>query len=164
LLYEASKPVLRSPQQAEYLLGTSVRGNLHYMNGNGRNGHSYEKALIADLPLNSSKLDRYHMLRANLNYKANKNGEGGYMLTSSEESTNPGVVATNLAIANARSGLDVLLIDADLRNPRVHTLLGVENRAGLVDMLRIPAEDLANQTVTDNILKKVIQTSSVDCL
>src|SRR5690606_16213600 len=63
LLYEASKPVLRSPQQAEYLLGTSVRGNLHYMNGNGRNGHSYEKALIADLPLNSSKLDRYHMLR-----------------------------------------------------------------------------------------------------
>jgi len=164
LLYEASKPVLRSPQQAEYLLGTSVRGNLHYMNGNGRNGHSYEKALIADLPLNSSKLDRYHMLRANLNYKANKNGEGVYMLTSSEESTNPGVVATNLAIANARSGLDVLLIDADLRNPRVHTLLGVENRAGLVDMLRIPAEDLANQTVTDNILKKVIQTSSVDCL
>jgi Mrp family chromosome partitioning ATPase len=46
----------------------------------------------------------------------------------------------------------------------VHTLLGLENKAGLADMLNVPAEELANKSVTDGILKKVIQTSSVDCL
>jgi capsular exopolysaccharide synthesis family protein len=164
LLYEASKPVFRSPQQAEVLLGTSVRGNLHHMNGNGSNGRSYEKALVTNLPYNSSQLERYHMLRANLIYKADKNADGVYMLTSSEESSNPGLVATNLAIANARTGTRVLLIDADLRHPRVHSLLGLKNDAGLVDMLSMPADKVADKSSQENMLKKVIQPTSIDCL
>src|SRR5207248_10099666 len=44
-------------------------------------------------------------------------------------------VATNLAIALAEANHRTLIVDADLRNPRLHKLFGIENTAGLSDML-----------------------------
>jgi len=47
------------------------------------------------------------------------------------------VVASNLAHAMVRQqGCRVLLIDADLRSPRIHTLLGVPQTPGLADYLQ----------------------------
>jgi len=47
------------------------------------------------------------------------------------------IVATNLAHAMVRQhGCRVLLIDADLRAPRVHTLLGAPSNPGLADYLQ----------------------------
>ena len=40
-------------------------------------------------------------------------------------------VATNLAISMAQSGRSVLLVDADMRNPGVADLLGLENSVGV---------------------------------
>jgi capsular exopolysaccharide synthesis family protein len=40
-------------------------------------------------------------------------------------------VTTNLAIAIADIGWKVLLIDADLRRPRLHKIFGVDNKKGL---------------------------------
>jgi capsular exopolysaccharide synthesis family protein len=45
-------------------------------------------------------------------------------------------VATNLAISMAEIGRRVLLVDADLRRPRVHTLFGLPNEAGLTSLLQ----------------------------
>ncbi|HNX50073.1 MAG TPA: polysaccharide biosynthesis tyrosine autokinase [Thermoanaerobaculaceae bacterium] len=43
--------------------------------------------------------------------------------------------ATNLAVVLAQLGNDVLLIDADLRKPRVHQVFNLSNRIGLVNAL-----------------------------
>lgn len=56
-------------------------------------------------------------------------------VTSPEMSDGKTTLATNLAIAIAQSGKRVLLIDADLRRPRVHTLLGLRAEGGLADIL-----------------------------
>ena len=45
-------------------------------------------------------------------------------------------VASNLAITLAQSGSRVLLVDADLRRPVIHTVFGISNTVGLVDALR----------------------------
>src|SRR6267143_905646 len=45
-------------------------------------------------------------------------------------------VTTNLAIALAETGQRVLLIDADMRKPRLHTLFGLDNRKGLTSLLQ----------------------------
>ncbi len=51
----------------------------------------------------------------------------------------PGEGKTSLCLTLARiaamGGERVVVVDADLRRPRVHTALGVENRAGLVEVL-----------------------------
>src|SRR5690606_11737545 len=45
------------------------------------------------------------------------------------------VTTANLAISMAMAGLQVLLIDADLRRPMVHEIFGLENNLGLTTLL-----------------------------
>ena len=68
------------------------------------------------------------------------------LLSSAEELevvavTSPGsgegktATSTNLAVVMAQLGRRVLLIDGDLRKPRIHEVFGVSNRTGLVNVL-----------------------------
>ncbi len=71
------------------------------------------------------------------------------LLTSPGPGEGKTTVSTNLAIALARTGREVLLIDADLRKPRVHEIFGLSNDAGLSDLLRAesPAYQLAKRSL-----------------
>jgi len=51
-------------------------------------------------------------------------------------------VVSNLAIAAAATGKRVLLVDADLRRPRIHALFGLQNEAGVAEMLRSETNDV----------------------
>jgi capsular exopolysaccharide synthesis family protein len=51
-------------------------------------------------------------------------------------------VASNVAIAAAATGKRVLLVDADLRRPRIHALFGLQNEAGVAEMLRSETNDV----------------------
>jgi succinoglycan biosynthesis transport protein ExoP len=44
-------------------------------------------------------------------------------------------VVSNIAIATAETGRRVLVIDADLRKPRIHSIFGVENTEGFVEAI-----------------------------
>lgn len=55
-------------------------------------------------------------------------------------------VTANLGIALAQVGRRVLIVDADMRRPRQHKVFGVQNRAGLCDVL------IGNRRVEDVIV------------
>ena len=57
------------------------------------------------------------------------------MITSATPSEGKSTVAANIACALAAVGRRVLLIDADLRRPRLHEFFGLANREGLTDVL-----------------------------
>jgi polysaccharide biosynthesis transport protein len=57
------------------------------------------------------------------------------LVTSSEAGEGKTVIAANLAVSLARLNQRVLLIDADLRRPRLHEMFGEENGPGLTDVL-----------------------------
>jgi succinoglycan biosynthesis transport protein ExoP len=63
--------------------------------------------------------------------------------------------AANLAIALAETRKRVVIVDGDLRNPRLHKSLGVENDFGIRDLLRQDA--LAGKEDVD----KAVKTTSV---
>lgn len=84
-----------------------------------------------------------------------QNGEGPrvIVLTSPGPGDGKTTVACNLAIAVAEIGRKVLLIDGDLRRPRLHKVFGVGNSWGLSDVLwggiqleTAPISDLVRET------------------
>jgi capsular exopolysaccharide synthesis family protein len=71
------------------------------------------------------------------------------LITSPSPQEGKSTVITNLAIALAEIDQRVLLIDADLRRPRLHTALNQANTWGLSDLLRetTPCEDYPGEAL-----------------
>jgi tyrosine-protein kinase Etk/Wzc len=57
------------------------------------------------------------------------------LVTSASPGEGKSTVASNLAAVIAQSGRRTLLIDADLRRPRVHTLFGMSKTPGLTEYI-----------------------------
>lgn len=60
------------------------------------------------------------------------NAEGIYLVSSTEAGEGKSLVAANLALSLAQHGRKTLLIDADLRRPRLHEAFELENKQGLL--------------------------------
>lgn len=74
-------------------------------------------------------------------------------VTSVEAGEGKSSTAVNLAAAYAENGKRVLLVDANLRNPSVHKLLGLSNRSGLTNLLfdQAASETLVRTTGMNNL-------------
>jgi succinoglycan biosynthesis transport protein ExoP len=78
---------------------------------------------------------------------------GMVLVTSSQESEGKTSVATNLAVAAARAGITVILVDADLRKPSAMARFGVDAPEGLTEVLagNRPVESMLVQVGIDNL-------------
>jgi capsular exopolysaccharide synthesis family protein len=79
--------------------------------------------------------ESYSALRTSLLYSTREGLPGILLVTSAQASE--GKTTTSYAVARgfARVGKRVLLVDADLRRPSIHKVLGVENKVGLSSLL-----------------------------
>jgi capsular exopolysaccharide synthesis family protein len=75
------------------------------------------------------------------------------VVTSAEPGDGKSTVSANLAIVLAQAGRRVLLVDADLRRPRIHAILGTANDVGLSSYLTGNAtfEELLRSTGIPNL-------------
>ncbi len=83
----------------------------------------------------SPRAEAYRGIRTNLQYVDVDNPPRSVVITSSVPVEGKSTTAANLAIALAQSGSTVLLVEADLRRPRVADYLGVDGSIGLTDVL-----------------------------
>jgi succinoglycan biosynthesis transport protein ExoP len=67
-------------------------------------------------------------------------------------------IVTNLGLASAQMQRDVLLIDADLRRPRLHQRFGLANRAGLTDILQRP---LTGRSIEKSSWESLVQATQI---
>jgi protein-tyrosine kinase len=95
--------------------------------------------------------EQYRKLRARIVSATRTEGLNTLMIAGPDGGEGKTVTAINLAVAFAREiDQSVLLVDADLRNPSVHTYLGIRPQRGLSDCLRNEA-DLAEVLVRTGI-------------
>jgi succinoglycan biosynthesis transport protein ExoP len=83
----------------------------------------------------SETAEAYRQIRTNLQFLDVDHPARTIVITSSLPGEGKTTVAVNLAVVLAQSGLRVLLIEADMRRPRVTRYLGMISGAGLSNVL-----------------------------
>ena len=100
----------------------------------------------------SSLAEAYRSVRTALQFSTAHGAPKLMGVTSTNMGEGKSTSSLSIAIQFAQSGQRVLLIDADLRNPSLHRVLGADNSHGLTNYLTgnmQPAEVTLNTTVTN---------------
>lgn len=84
---------------------------------------------------NSAYAEALQRIRTNLFLMDARNPPKSVLITSSVPLEGKSTIASALARQSARSGLKVILVDADLRRPRLHEVIGIPNQDGLSEVL-----------------------------
>ena len=79
--------------------------------------------------------ESYRMLRVNYDFVNLRWGARTVVVTSATQGEGKSTTVSNLALAHARSGKRVLLVDLDLRRPALDRIFDLEGKAGLVDFM-----------------------------
>lgn len=140
-------PALDQGTKARRLLGktASVQG-LNGESNEGGNGGRKSKELapaqpgagsviLTQIEANSSIAESYRQLRTALMLSSAGHAPRTLLITSSQPAEGKTTTSVNTAISLAQTGAAVLLIDADLRRPRVHKVFNLKNNAGLSNYL-----------------------------
>ncbi len=136
-------------EQMSELLGLPVMGDVPPVSRKNR-----EKGVLQTVSNPSGPMaEAYRLLRNNLDFVNIDDDIRSIMISSSLQAEGKSVTACNLAVSMALAGKHVILVDADLRSPKVHTYMGLKNAVGLSSVL-------ARKADTRHALVSVALTSS----
>jgi capsular exopolysaccharide synthesis family protein len=79
--------------------------------------------------------EAFRTIRTNVLFSSAEEGSRALVITSTGPGEGKTTVASNLAIGFAQAGQRVLLIDADMRRPRVHEVFGRRQEPGLSNVM-----------------------------
>jgi capsular exopolysaccharide synthesis family protein len=77
----------------------------------------------------------YHMLNTSLHFLSPTGPPTLLLITSPSSQETEARIVANLGVAIAQAGRKILLVDADLRQPQLHQILGVRQEPGLSQLL-----------------------------
>lgn len=92
-------------------------------------------SLITQINPKSPISEAFRVLRTNIQFSSVDKPLKVIVVTSAGPGEGKTTTISNLAISFAQSGSKVLLIDADLRKPKIHKTFGILNKSGLSNIL-----------------------------
>ena len=110
------------------------------------------RPLIEEGP-DSENAESYRVMKTNLAFMSDSDEGVAHCVLSSGAGEGKSTTIFNLAYVAAQQGQRVLLVDADLRRPVQHTILGMSNRFGLTNVLLrdVPVEEAIKATSVPNL-------------
>jgi capsular exopolysaccharide synthesis family protein len=146
-LAERSDKSFRSPEEIHRHLGIRVVGHIPVI---GAAPAAAQKTSVGQPTLDpilcayhqprSAEAEAYRGVRTGLYFSSNGKESKVIQVTSPNMGDGKSVTAANLGISIAQSGRKTILIDADLRRPRVHELFSLTAGVGLSSVIRGEAE------------------------
>lgn len=125
--------------------------------------------LLVDSKGPSPDAEAYRILRTNIEFKRKDASENAITVVSGGAGEGKSTTILNLAYICAQGGYSTLIIDGDLRRPRLHTYLGLTSRVGLSNYLTTdaPLEAVVVKTQVENLYfmpSGVLPTDAADIL
>jgi non-specific protein-tyrosine kinase len=127
-LIEYLDDTVKTPDEVRDSLGLGTLGAIPAMNENGN------ELIVIDDP-SSLITEAFRKVRTNLWFASVDHPLRTILVTSPSPVEGKSFTAANLAAAIAQSGKRVILVDADLRRPRLHRLFKIRPESGLTQSL-----------------------------
>lgn len=143
---------IKSPEELESK-GASVLSWIPRIEAMGKNGQSTPEFIVGNKS-NSAVSEAFKALRTRIQFsKLESEQLKTILVTSSIPFEGKTIVASNLAGSFAQAGKKVLILDCDLRKPRVHNVFETDKFPGVSDYLftNVTLEDITRRTPMDNL-------------
>ncbi len=110
-------------------------GNKQLISTEVQDGKAKPHTALIEIDNSSSIAESYRQLRTAVLLSSASHAPRTILVTSSQPSEGKTTTSTNLAISLSQTGASVLIIDCDLRRPRLHKVFGIKNSRGLSNYL-----------------------------
>lgn len=142
---------VKFPEEVERVLGVPLMGVIPV--GERKRGETHSFAFDVHVDPRSTLAEAYRSVRTALQFSTSDGAPDRLLVTSTTRDEGKSTTALALAINFAQMGHHVLLIDADMRNPSLHKMLGIGNEMGLSNLLSAEThgEKLIQKTVIPNL-------------
>ena len=118
---------LKDPEELARQTGLTIIGIIPH-------DETASRGLVTQLEPRSPVSEAYRSLRTNIEYANAAHPLNRIVITSATPSDGKSTIAANLATVIAQGDKGISLLDADLRRPRVHSLMNLSQRSGLSDL------------------------------
>ena len=98
---------------------------------NAAAGRRPKDGLVVLADAYSIAAEAYRVLRSSMRFEAGERGSLSYVVAGVSSDDGKSRTSSNLAVSVAQEGRQTILVDADLRNPSVHEVFGLEVLRGL---------------------------------
>lgn len=115
------------------------------------------KSLISINEPKAPASEAYRMIRTNLEYTSIDRVNKVMLFTSAKTKEGKTTTIANLAITLAHSKHKVLLIDCDLRKPRIHKLFEIPNRLGITNLI-------VNNAKEEDVIHEVAEIENLNVI
>ena len=139
---------IKYPDEVERILGLPLLGIIPKLNRKRQAGKPVAMEVHEDP--RSTLAEAYRSVRTALQFSTAEGAPKRLVVTSTTRNEGKSTTSLALAINFAQMGQRVLLIDADMRNPTVHKLLGIPNDFGLSNLLS--SDNRGDKMITPTVI------------
>jgi tyrosine-protein kinase Etk/Wzc len=111
----------------------------------GEIGHSYsDDVLVVNKTTRSMVAEQFRIIRSNLQYVLNKKEKATILVTSSFSGEGKSYVSTNMGAVLALAGKKTVILEFDIRKPKILSGLGLTKGSGITNFLIGKVDNLAD--------------------